>query len=171
MIGAIWAHAHGVIGADGAMPWHLPEDLAHFKSTTLGATVLMGRATWESLAEKYRPLPGRTNIVVTRNPNFSAPGATVATDLDRVLADPRWHEEDLWVMGGGEIYRAAMLYVQVASVTEIDLKVAGDTFAPHLPDGEFSCGSWQLSATELRYRFCRWERTFYTGTMNQAGGR
>ncbi|SEA72788.1 dihydrofolate reductase [Bowdeniella nasicola] len=158
MIGAIWAHAHGVIGADGDMPWYLPEDLAHFKSVTMSSAVLMGRATWQSLSERFRPLPRRENFVATKNPEFSAPGARLVTDLDGFLSDPRWQDEDLWVMGGGEIYRAAMPVIDRASVTEIDVRVAGDTFAPELPSGQYHCGPWQKSARGLSYRFCDWTR-------------
>ena len=75
-VGLIWAEAHGgVIGAEGGMPWNVPEDLAHFKEITLGAPVIMGRKTWDSLPERFRPLPGRENIVITRQQDWSAEGA------------------------------------------------------------------------------------------------
>lgn len=85
-IGMIWAQTlNGAIGRDGDMPWHLPEDLAHFKATTLGKPVIMGRRTWESLPVKFRPLPGRANIVVTRNPSYAAEGALVVPSLEAAL--------------------------------------------------------------------------------------
>ena len=89
-IGLIWAQARGgVIGKDGAMPWHLPEDLAHFKRTTLGCPVIMGRKTWDSLPPKFRPLPGRRNIVVTRNTQWQADGAEApAGDWGALPAQP-----------------------------------------------------------------------------------
>src|SRR5699024_1639276 len=85
-LGMIWAQAHGgVIGAGGAMPWHLPEDLAHFKATTAGHPVIMGRATWDSLPPRFRPLPGRRNIVVTRDPRWSAEGAQACRTPDEAV--------------------------------------------------------------------------------------
>ena len=101
----VWAQATGgVIGADGVMPWHLPEDLAHFRRTTAGAPVLMGRTTWESLPERFRPLPGRANIVVSRQIGYPAPGALVVDSIEagRAAAGPG----RTWVMGGAQIYRA-----------------------------------------------------------------
>ncbi|MDO5701160.1 MAG: dihydrofolate reductase [Bowdeniella nasicola] len=158
MIGAIWAHAGGVIGACGTLPFHVPEDLAHFQRTTLGTTVLMGRATWESLPEANRPLRGRTNIVASRNADYPAPGATVVTDLITFLSQERWRREDLWVMGGAQIYRAALPFVERAMITEVDLRVNGDTFAPDLGPGTFSCEPWALSKAGVRYRRCHWSR-------------
>lgn len=85
-IGMIWAEARGgAIGRDGEMPWHLPEDLAHFKQSTLGEPVIMGRRTWESLPERFRPLPGRENLVVTRDASYSAPGAAVRSSLPAAI--------------------------------------------------------------------------------------
>jgi dihydrofolate reductase len=87
VLGLVWAQAHaGVIGRNGGMPWHVPEDLAHFKAVTLGAAVVMGRRTWESFPERFRPLPGRRNIVLTRDASWSADGAERATSLDDALA-------------------------------------------------------------------------------------
>ena len=88
MVGLIWAEAHGgVIGADGGMPWHVPEDLAHFKEVTLGAPVVMGRKTWDSLPERFRPLPGRDNIVITRQQDWAADGARRAATVADLVAD------------------------------------------------------------------------------------
>ena len=99
--------ANRVIGRNNQLPWHLPEDLAHFKRTTLGQPVIMGRKTWDSLPERFRPLPGRHNIVVTRQPQWQAPGATVAHQLGTALSAagdvPR-----LFVIGGAELYAAAL---------------------------------------------------------------
>ncbi len=167
MIGAIWAqagqlppaehpeHTPPVIGADGTMAWDLPEDLAHFRATTMGAHVLMGRRTWDSLPERFRPLPGRTNWVASRSAS-TFPGAEGVTDVDAFLADPRWHHEDLWVIGGGQIYQAALPWLSRAVVTEIDLEVRGDTFAPALPEGTLTYEPWQTSKNGLRYRYCTW---------------
>ncbi|RYY68376.1 MAG: dihydrofolate reductase, partial [Comamonadaceae bacterium] len=101
-LGMVYARArNGVIGKDGVMPWHLPEDLAHFKRLTLGCPVIMGRKTWESLPPKFRPLPGRRNIVVTRNRDWSAAGAETADSLEQAIA----RVEDVshaWVIGGAQ---------------------------------------------------------------------
>lgn len=145
-IGLIWAQARGgVIGAGGTMPWHLPEDLRHFSRTTAGSPVIMGRRTWESFPERFRPLPARTNIVITSDDAFAAEGALRARDLEDALTRAR---EDLaqraaqgqepgmiWVIGGGRVYREAIDRAQLLVVTEIDLEVEGDTTAPAIPAG------------------------------------
>ena len=91
-----------MIGANGALPWHLPEDLKLFRERTTGSTVVMGRRTWESLPERFRPLPGRTNVVLTSDPGWSAEGARRAGSVDDVLAEPG----AVWVIGGGAVYAA-----------------------------------------------------------------
>lgn len=123
--------ANGVIGRDGAMPWHLPEDLAHFKRTTLGCPVIMGRKTWESLPPKFRPLPGRANIVVSRNEYWRADGAQRAGSLQDALSACAG-APDAWVIGGGEIYAQALPLAHSVVVTEIAQTFEGDTFAPKL---------------------------------------
>ena len=126
----IFARArNGVIGKDNTLPWHLPEDLAHFKQTTLGQPVVMGRKTWESLPPKFRPLPGRTNIVVTRQRDWQSEGAVVAHSIEDALSHcPA--EAHVWVIGGAEVYTQAMPLAQRAVVTEIDADFEGDAFAP-----------------------------------------
>lgn len=114
-----------VIGADGEMPWHLPEDLKHFKATTAGGTMLMGRATWEAIG---RPLPGRTTIVLTRDPHWSAPGALVAHSLPEALTSAP--DKELFVVGGGQIYRDCLPLATRLVLTEIDLEPDGDTTFP-----------------------------------------
>jgi dihydrofolate reductase len=127
MIHMIWAEAHGrVIGAGNTIPWRVPGEQRIFKERTTGAAVVMGRATWDSLPLK--PLPGRENIVLTRDPSWSAPGATVVHSLDDVKQD------DFWVMGGAEVYDAFLPRAGHIVRTRIDLAVAGDTFAPELGD-------------------------------------
>jgi len=129
-LGLIWAQARGgVIGRGGVLPWHLPEDLAHFKRTTLGAPVIMGRKTWESLPPRFRPLPGRQNIVITRDAQWQAPGADRAGTLDEALALCA-SAPVAWITGGAEIFRLALPRAHEAIVTEIDADFAGDTFAP-----------------------------------------
>lgn len=168
-IGMIWAQARGgVIGAGGTMPWHLPEDLAHFSRTTKGAPVVMGRRTWESFPPKYRPLPGRTNIVITSDEGFAADGAVRARDLADGLRLAREVLESqpaptIWVIGGGRVYREAMAQAEQIVVTEIDLEVDGDTTAPQIPSG-FALEStepeqgWHEGASGLRYRILRYRR-------------
>lgn len=134
-LGLIYARArNGTIGRDGALPWHLPEDLAHFRRTTWGCPVIMGRRTWDSLPPKFRPLPGRANIVVTRQPRWQAEGAQRAATMQETLA-LCGDAAQAWVIGGGEIYRLALPFAQVASVTEIDADFEGDTQAPELGAG------------------------------------
>ena len=118
---------NGVIGNRGAMPWHLPEDLAHFKRTTLGHCVVMGRKTWDSIG---RPLPGRRNIVVTRNPQWQAAGVEAASSLDAALA--LCDTGDVFVIGGAELYAEALRrHVASIHLTEIDADFDGDArFAP-----------------------------------------
>ena len=156
----IWAEARGgAIGRAGTMPWHLPEDLAHFKRTTLGDPVIMGRRTWESLPERFRPLPGRENTVVTRDPEFVASGATVAASLDAALAAVSGRRA--WVMGGGELYRAAMPHATELVVTRIELDVPdADTFAPEIgPEWRLADPGEPLTAASgLVYRFERFLR-------------
>jgi dihydrofolate reductase len=128
----IYARArNGVIGKDNQMPWHLPEDLAHFKRVTLGQPVIMGRKTWDSLPARFRPLPGRLNIVVTRQSDWQAEGALRAASIEeamRLCGDV----PDAWIMGGAEIYRQAAPLARSAVVTEIDQDFEGDAFAPEL---------------------------------------
>jgi len=157
---AIWAQAAtGAIGADGGMPWELPEDMAYFKRATMGAPVVMGRRTWQSFPERFRPLPGRANIVVTRDEGFRAPGATVVHGLDEALGAARAHGEDVWVIGGAEIYRQAMPRLDELWVTRIDADLDGDAYAPmidgswRLASADPADGAWHTSRTGTRYRF------------------
>jgi len=123
--------ANGVIGVNGTLPWHLPEDLAHFKRTTLGCPVIMGRKTWDSLPPKFRPLPGRANIVVTRQPDWSETGAQRASDLREALQLCE-QAADVWVIGGAQLYALAEPLAHSAVVTEIEQNFEGDAFAPTL---------------------------------------
>src|SRR4051812_27548483 len=134
-IGLIYARAaNGVIGKAGTLPWHLPEDLAHFKRVTLGAPVIMGRRTWDSLPPKFRPLPGRRNIVVTRQGDWQAAGAERAPSIPQAVASCAG-EARAWVIGGADLYRQAEPLAQVAVVTEIEQDFEGDAFAPTLGAG------------------------------------
>jgi dihydrofolate reductase len=163
-LGLIWAEARGgVLGAGGTIPWQLPEDSARFRRLTMGQPVLMGRATWESLPERFRPLPGRENLVLTRTPGWSADGATVVTGIDdavRALAG-----RDAWVIGGGQVYAAFLDRADRLEVTEIDLDVPGDAFAPRVDPTAWTVAAvepdvgWHTSRTGLRYRYVSWTRS------------
>jgi dihydrofolate reductase len=144
---------NGVIGREGQLPWHLPADLAHFKKTTLGQAVVMGRKTWDSLPERFRPLPGRTNIVITRQKDWQAKGALVAHSLAQAMAlcpEPG----PLWVIGGAEVYAQALPLASTVVVTEIDMETQGDAHAPPL-GAEWKETSRQFHAGEggLSYSF------------------
>jgi dihydrofolate reductase len=131
-VGMVWAQARdGVIGADGGLPWHLPEDLALFRRLTMGSTVVMGRRTWESLPDRFRPLPGRTNVVLTSERGWSEDGARPAASVEQVLAE----HGSFWVIGGGAVYAAFLPYADRLVVTDVDSLVVGDTWAPPLDDG------------------------------------
>ena len=166
-IGMIWAQARGgVIGAGGTMPWHLPEDLKHFKRTTSGSPVVMGRRTWESFPPRFRPLPGRTNIVITRDDTLDLPSAVRARSLPEALelaATEAGPTGTTWVIGGGSIYADAIEVAEQLVVTEIDLEVDGDTLAPRIP-GDFAVTSvdpvegWHEAANGLCYRFLTYSR-------------
>jgi len=119
----------GVIGRDGTVPWHLPEDMARFRALTMGHPVVMGRRTWDSLPERFRPLPGRRNVVVTRNEAWRADGAERASSLDDALRLLEG-EPHVFVIGGGELYRQALPLADELLLTELDLDVEGDTFFP-----------------------------------------
>lgn len=163
-VGLIWAEARGgVIGAQGGMPWHVPEDLTHFKSTTLGAPVVMGRRTWESFPERFRPLPGRRNIVVTRQDDWTDAGAERAASLEAALAAANETAPGrVWVIGGGQLYREAIALADRLDVTELDLDVDGDTRAPDRRGWRTvsvdPLDGWHTSRTGIRYRFLVLER-------------
>ncbi|MFE6257143.1 dihydrofolate reductase [Agromyces sp. NPDC057865] len=172
-IGLIWAESAGIIGRDGGMPWHVPEDLAHFKEVTLGAPVVMGRRTWESLPPRFRPLPGRANIVVTRNDGWEADGAMRAASVDDALAraeagDPPW----IWVIGGADLFGQLMPTADRLEVTELRAPGGGDAVVPepgdtpaptidpagwHLAHVDPATG-WLPSRSGLEYRFLRYLR-------------
>jgi dihydrofolate reductase len=126
----------GVIGRDGGIPWRLPEDMVRFRQLTMGHPVVMGRRTWESLPDQFRPLPGRGNVVVTRNPDWSAQGADRVGSIEEALALLE-SEPEVFVIGGGEIYAAALSYADELQLTEIDADVDGDTTFPAWDRDEF----------------------------------
>lgn len=158
----IYARArNGVIGLNNALPWHLPEDLAHFKRHTQGCPVVMGRKTWDSLPPRFRPLPGRLNVVLTRDPSWPAPaneisnqnGVQLFDSLENALLNLKNHPE-VWVIGGAQIYAQALPLAQRVVVTEIDADFAGDAFAPTLgPEWTETSRESHTAANGLRHSF------------------
>lgn len=155
-VGLIWAEGRdGVIGAEGGLPWHVPEDLAHFKVTTMGDPVIMGRKTWDSLLERFRPLPGRENVVITRTQDWHADGARRAATLEDAV---RGYDR-VWIIGGAEIFAQVIGQADQLAVTEIDVAADGDAFAPPRDGWRLVAeGDWERSATGIRYRFLTYER-------------
>jgi dihydrofolate reductase len=137
--------ANLVIGRDNGIPWYLPADLQYFKRVTLGHHIIMGRKSFMSIG---RPLPGRTNIVITRNPFFVASGVLVVNDIEAAL-DMAYEadEAEVFIIGGGEIYRQSMAYWDRIYLTEVNLETAGDVF---FPEPEWS--RWQLISEEHHIR-------------------
>ncbi|MDQ1129094.1 dihydrofolate reductase [Microbacterium sp. SORGH_AS_0888] len=159
--GLVWAQARGgVIGRDGTMPWHVPEDLAHFRRLTGSDPVVMGRRTWESLPERFRPLPGRRNVVVTRQADWADAGAIRAASLDDALSAAG---ERAWVIGGGQLYAEAIGRADVLEVTELDVEIDGDTHAPSttgwVPVAVDPESGWHRSTSGIRYRFLTYRRS------------
>lgn len=176
-IGLVWVEAAGgVIGFEGTMPWHLPEDLAHFKAVTIGSPVVMGRKTWQSLPPRFRPLPGRRNIVITRQADWQAEGAEVAHSVSDAVAlaaaDPpagafetgERSVEHIWVIGGAGVFAAAIEDAERVEVTEINAAFEGDTFAPAISSAWQVTNTdptegWHTSRLGLEYRFVSYGRS------------
>jgi dihydrofolate reductase len=159
-LGVICARArNGTIGKDGVMPWHLPEDLAHFKRVTLGCPVIMGRKTWDSIPARFRPLPGRTNVVVTRQADWQSSGATRAASLQDALALCAAVPQ-VWVIGGAQIYAQALPLANAAQVTEIEIDVEGDAFAPVFgPEWSEVARERHGAANGMNYSFVTYQNT------------
>jgi dihydrofolate reductase len=150
--------ANGVIGRNNALPWHLPADLKRFKALTMGHPVVMGRKTHESIG---RPLPGRRNLVITRNRAYSAPGCEIVHSLDEAIAACRGAQE-IFIIGGAELYRESLPRAHCLEFTEIRAEFEGDATFP-----EFSLAQWRETRREIhsdepgisfRYDFVRYER-------------
>ena len=148
-----------VIGINNLMPWHIKEDFKFFKEFTTGKPVIMGRKTWQSLPAAFRPLPGRRNIVITRQTDWQTEGAEVAHSLEAAI-ELCAQAAIAWVIGGADIYRQALPLAQQVVVTEIDADFAGDAFAPELG------AEWQImhkepvqtSSAGLPYQFVVYRR-------------
>lgn len=189
-VGMIWAQTPaGVIGANNTVPWDVPEDFAHFRRTTQGHPVVMGRATWDSLPPRFRPLPGRANIVITGQRDWQQPGAQVALTIEQALElAAATNPEQIWIIGGGQIYAAALAYAQRLLITTIDLDLGPKgadpgsadsasasqdrpnrgrpnlTYAPEWERQQWSLAhadpeqGWHISTTGTRYRIHDWHR-------------
>jgi len=120
-----------VIGRDNQLIWNIPEDMAHFKALTTGHTVIMGRKTWESLPPRFRPLPGRRNIVISRQAGYAAPGADVSDSLENALK-LALTATVVFIIGGEQIYRQAMAFADRMEITEVDLEPEGDAWFPEI---------------------------------------
>ncbi|MFM2112049.1 MAG: hypothetical protein RLZZ271_709 [Pseudomonadota bacterium] len=155
----IWAQARNrVIGLNGVMPWHLPEDLAHFKQHTQGCPVIMGRKTWDSLPPRFRPLPGRRNIVITRQSDWVAEGAEVTGSLPTAMHSCS-DAETVWIIGGAQIYAQALPLAQRVVMTQIDADYTGDAHAPALgPEWQEVSRSSHENAQGLKYSFVTFDR-------------
>ncbi|KVP17387.1 dihydrofolate reductase [Burkholderia ubonensis] len=148
-----------VIGRENGLCWHLPEDLARFRLLTRSHTVIMGRKTWESLPPAVRPLPGRQNIVVSRQADYCADGAQLASSLDAALALAE--REKVFVIGGAQLYTQALPRADVLELTEVELSPEGDAIFP-----EFNARDWHVEVREdavsqagIQYAFVRYVRT------------
>jgi len=142
MISLIWAmDKNRVIGHKNQLPWHLPEDLKFFKRTTMGHPIVMGRKTWQSIG---RALPGRENIVITRSGDFQCDGCTVKNSLDELIDYSKKKNEEIFVIGGAEIFKSILPDADRLYVTRIDHEFEGDTFFPELKMNE-----WELISKEL----------------------
>ena len=155
----IFARArNGVIGRDNTIPWRLPEDMARLKRLTTGWPVIMGRKTWDSLPPKFRPLPGRANIVITRQAGWQEAGAETAASLPDALALCAGSEE-VWILGGAQIYAQAMPLANRIEVTEIAENIEGDAFAPTLgPEWRQTAREDHVSATGMKFSFITYEK-------------
>ncbi|MCH5642454.1 MULTISPECIES: dihydrofolate reductase [unclassified Gordonia (in: high G+C Gram-positive bacteria)] len=156
----LWAQDRvGAIGRDSTIPWRVPEDMRRFRELTGADPVIMGRKTWESLPARFRPLPGRRNVVITRSATYTADGAEIVHTVDDALA---LVDGPVTVIGGGQIYEASMEIATHLRVTEIDILVEGaDAFAPEIDPYRWDtagAGEWLSSTTGLRYRFVDYVR-------------
>lgn len=153
---------NGVIGKDGSMPWHIPEDLQYFKTLTTGHTLIMGRKTFESIG---RALPNRLNVVLTKDPDYKAPGCQLVHSVEEVIKGYASEEKELFIIGGSTLYRAFMPYAKKLYITRIEATIEGDTYFPTFPtvgtaQNGFVCKkeSPYYRFNGLTYQFTEWEK-------------
>ncbi len=143
-----------VIGKNNDLPWHLPDDMKYFMKTTSGHHVIMGRKNYQSIPEKFRPLPNRTNIVVTRQQNLTLPGCTVVHSIEEGIEVARKNNEtEAFIIGGAEIYRAGLAYADQLYLTEIDALLEGDTYFPEFNKSEWKELSRKHHPADDRHRY------------------
>ena len=151
MISIIAAMAKNrIIGANNAIPWHLPGELRMFKAITMGHHIVMGRNTWESIG---RLLPGRTTVVVTRQRNYKIAGAIVVPSLDEAIA-ACGNDEEIFVIGGGQLYAAALPIADRIYLTEVDAEVEGDTRMPEFDLTHWNAGQATTYAADDKNPYC-----------------
>lgn len=159
MISLLVAHdLDHVIGVDNRMPWHIPAELGYFKKMTMGKAVVMGRKTFESIG---RPLPGRLNIIITRNPSYEAAGVTVVHTLEEAVSLAKDYAEEVMIIGGSEIFKMAMDIADRLYITVIKRSYTGDTFFPNYNEGWelISESEDQYAEDGTSYVYQIWERT------------
>ena len=144
-----------VIGNKGEIPWKIPGEQKMFKKITLGHSVIMGRKTYESVG---RPLPGRTNIVVTRQTDYKAPGCTIVHDFDGAIKSCSAEESEAFICGGGQLYRESLSVADRIYLTVIPREVTGDTYFPEIPEGEFAVTKSEIIDRGEPYHFYVYER-------------
>jgi dihydrofolate reductase len=143
-----------VIGKDNDLPWHLPDDMKYFMQTTKAHHVIMGRKNYQSIPEKFRPLPNRTNIVVTRQQNFDAPNCTVVNSIEAALEIARRNKEhEVFIIGGAEIYNQGLASANKLYLTEIDADIDGDTYFPNYNKSEWREVSRIHHTTDERHKY------------------
>ena len=163
-LGMIWAQARGgVIGDGQGMPWHVPEDLAHFKAKTMGHPVIMGHSTWRSIPARFRPFPGRENIVLSRSAQLELDGAHVVQSLHAALEMAAGMHELAWVVGGGTLYEQAMSSADLLEVTELDIDARGHVHAPIIgsewaEEASDPATGYHRSVKKIDYRFVSYRR-------------
>lgn len=147
----------GVIGVNNTLPWHLPEDLKRFKALTMGHHIIMGRKTYDSLG---RLLPGRTTVIVTRNADYQIEGALIANSLEQAIAMCH-NDDEVFLIGGAELYQTGLGLADKLYITEIDLAVAGDAHFPQLPVGQWKETTRETHVSEkgLKFNYVTYERT------------
>lgn len=139
MISLIVAHdLNRVIGMNNKLPWHIPNELAYFKEKTMGKSIVMGRNTFESIG---RPLPGRLNIVITRNPSYEFEGVSVANSIEEAIELARKHHEEVMIIGGEQIFKKVLPYADLMYITLIKQQFEGDTYFPQYEQ------DWELIST------------------------
>lgn len=149
-----------VIGKENGLPWHLPTDMKYFKETTNGHTVVMGRKCWESIPEKFRPLSNRNNIVMSRDKNYDANGATVSDDLEHILISHENSDKQVFIIGGAELYKEAFKYATKVYLTQIYANIEGDIYLEGLETGKWCLkeGSEVYEENGLKFRFELYEK-------------